>query len=93
MGTDTPTTTSQDKQVTIPVPEDRLPEFYAFYARFLAAGRPGGRRGRRRGPHGHGPGRHGHGCHKHGHADDAAAATTSDAPATPATPPQQEPAA
>ena len=47
------TTTTQDKQITVDVPEDRVAEFYAFYARFLA-----GRRGRR----GRGPGRHGHGC-------------------------------
>jgi hypothetical protein len=49
-------TSAQDKQVTIPVPEERVPEFYAFYARFLAAGRPGRRRGRCRGAHGHGCG-------------------------------------
>lgn len=38
--------TSKDKQITIDVPEQRVPEFYAFYGRFLA-GSPG-RRG-----HGH----------------------------------------
>ncbi|MEA2375561.1 MAG: hypothetical protein QOD53_2024 [Thermoleophilaceae bacterium] len=48
------TTSTQDKQITVDVPEDRVPEFYAFYARFLA-----GRRGRG----GRGRGRHGHGCH------------------------------
>ncbi len=48
------TTTTQDKQVTVEVPEDRVPEFYALYARFLA-----GRSRRGRGP---GRGRHGHGC-------------------------------
>jgi hypothetical protein len=48
--TDTPT---QDKEVTVAVPEDRVAEFYAFYARFLAG--PKGRRGR--GRHGHGRGR------------------------------------
>jgi hypothetical protein len=84
MGTDTPTVTSQDKQVTIAVPEDRVAEFYAFFARFLAADRPGGRRGRRRGPHG--PGHHGHGCRKH--REDADATATGDAPTAPATPPQ-----
>ena len=47
-------TTSQDKQVTVDVPAERVPEFYAMYARFLA--------GRRRGPRGRGPGRHGGGC-------------------------------
>jgi hypothetical protein len=50
---ETPTPT-QDKQITVAVPEDRVAEFYAFYSRFLA-----GRRGRR----GRGPGRHGHGRH------------------------------
>ena len=46
-------TPKQDKQITVEVPEDRVPEFYAFYGRFLAAGQYG-RRGRRRGPGGHG---------------------------------------
>jgi hypothetical protein len=39
--------TSNDKQITIEVPEHRVAEFYAFYGRFLA-GSPG-RRGRGRG--------------------------------------------
>lgn len=44
-----------DKQVTVAVPEERVPEFYSWFATFLAAepGTPapfGGRR--RRGPHG-----------------------------------------
>jgi len=43
--------TTNDKQITVDVPEDRVAEFYAFYGRFLA-----GSRGRR------GHGRHGHGC-------------------------------
>jgi hypothetical protein len=88
MGTDTPNPTqSQDKQVTVPVPEDRVPEFYAFYAQFLAGGtrRRGGRRGPHRGPgpHRHG---HGHGCHPHHedaverHAEQAPAAPGPDAP-------------
>jgi hypothetical protein len=49
---DTPSTS---KQITVDVPADRVPEFYAFFGRFLAAeGRSGGRgRGRRGGPHGH----------------------------------------
>ena len=53
----TPTTeapAAEEREITVSVPADRVPEFYAFYARFLA-----GRSGRRRGPHGHG--RHGHG--------------------------------
>ena len=53
----------QYKQITVDVPEDRVDEFNAFVARFLAG--PGGRRrGGRHGRHGHG--RHGHG-HGHGH--------------------------
>jgi hypothetical protein len=51
----TPTTY---KQVTVDVPEERLAEFHAFFARFLA-GR--GRR-ERRGEHRHHGHRHGHGC-------------------------------
>ena len=53
-----------DKQITVAVPEERVPEFYAWFASFLAAepGAPpwGGRRGRGRG---FGPGgpRHGFG--------------------------------
>jgi hypothetical protein len=58
--------TTQDKQITIDVPEDRVAEFYAFYGRFLA-GSPGRRGGRRGGPHHH------HGCGgRHGHADETA---------------------
>ncbi len=40
-------TPKQDKQITVAVPEERVPEFYAFYGRFLASegfgrrGRPG----------------------------------------------------
>jgi hypothetical protein len=66
-------TTTQDKQITIDVPEDRVAEFYAFYGRFLAG--PSGRRGRGRGPgRGHG---HEHGHHRcgpdHRHAETPAA--------------------
>jgi len=49
--------TTQDKQITIAVPEDRVAEFYAFYGRFLA-GSPGRRGGRRGGSHHHGCGGH-----------------------------------
>jgi hypothetical protein len=43
----TPTTTTS-QQVTVDVPEDRVAEFHAFFARFLA-GRPDrGRRGHHR---------------------------------------------
>lgn len=57
-------TTTQDKQITVDVPADRVAEFYAFYGRFLAGAT--GRRGRGRGPghrHGHGPGHHRCGPH------------------------------
>jgi hypothetical protein len=53
------TSSTETKQITIDVPAERLPEFYAFFSRFLAGGGP--RRGRR-GHQGH-PGHHGH----HGH--------------------------
>lgn len=56
--------TTQYKPVTVDVPEDRVAEFHAFFARFLAGPTgqgPGGRHGRpHRGRHGHGHG-HGHG--------------------------------
>jgi len=48
--------TTQDKQITIAVPEDRVAEFYAFYGRFLAGA--SGRRGRGRGHHRCGHHRH-----------------------------------
>jgi hypothetical protein len=53
--------TTQYKPVTVDVPEDRLAEFHAFFARFLSGPRGRGRGGRHGRPHG---GRHGHG---HGH--------------------------
>ena len=58
-GISEPTPTKYE-QVTVEVPEERLAEFHAFFARFLAG------RGRRRrhagyGRHGHGRGR-GHAC-------------------------------
>jgi len=51
---------TQYTQVTVDVPSDRVAEFHAFFARFLAG--PGGRR--RGGHHGrrHGHGHHGRGC-------------------------------
>lgn len=52
-----PTPTTQYQQVVVDVPEDRVAEFHALVARFLAGpiGRRGrGRRGRRSRPH------HGH---------------------------------
>jgi hypothetical protein len=57
----TPTTT-QFQPVTVQVPEDRIAEFHAFFARFLAGPTGRGRRGRHgrpdRGHHGH----HGRRC-------------------------------
>lgn len=51
-----------DKEITVAVPEDRVPEFYAWFAAFLAADRgaapsggPGFGFGRGRGPGGGGP--------------------------------------
>ena len=70
-----------DKQITVAVPEERVPEFYIWFASFLAAepGAPpwGGRRGGRRG---HGglharPGRHHFGEAAPWSAADAEAAT------------------
>jgi hypothetical protein len=70
------TSTKQDKQVTIDVPEDRLPEFYAFYSRFLAVGSAGPRRGRGYGGHrGHAGGAHrcgGHHATEQGSTEQAA---------------------
>jgi hypothetical protein len=54
--------TTQYKPVTVDVPEDRLAEFHAFFARFLAGPRGRGRGGRHGRPH---AGRHGH-AHGHG---------------------------
>jgi hypothetical protein len=56
------TPNTQYTQVTVDVPEDRVAEFHAFFARFLAG--PGGRR--RHGRHGHGHGHHGRGCGQRG---------------------------
>jgi hypothetical protein len=51
------TTTTNYQQVVVDVPEDRVAEFHAFFARFLAGPTGRGRRGR------HGRSRHG----LHGH--------------------------
>jgi hypothetical protein len=62
-------TATNTQQVTVEVPEDRVAEFHAFFARFLA-GRGRGPRGRRGpgGRYGRGRyGRHGHGRHGHAH--------------------------
>ena len=55
--------TTQDKQITIDVPEDRVAEFYAFYGRFLAGSSGAPRRAGAAGPHHHR-------CGGHHHADE-----------------------
>jgi hypothetical protein len=59
MDTNITPTTQQFQQVTVDVPEDRVAEFHAFFARFLAGPTGRGRRGRHGQPHG---GHHGHRC-------------------------------
>jgi hypothetical protein len=57
-------TTTEYKQVVVDVPEDRIAEFHAFFARFLAGSSRRARRGRH-GRHHRGP--HGRHCgHRHG---------------------------
>jgi hypothetical protein len=66
-------TTTKYQQVTVDVPEDRVAEFHAFFARFLA-GR--GRRGRRSEYRRHAHGRR-HGCaHRHEQAESSEAHET-----------------
>ncbi len=77
-------TPTEYKQVTVEVPEERLAEFHAFFARFLA----GRGRHRRRGEHGRHGRRHGRGCaHRHeraerGEADAEPAETPGQTPET-----------
>ena len=67
-----------ERDITVSVPEDRVAEFYAFYARFLAGSRRPGPSGRRRGRHGHG--RHGR-CHsRHGGEQQAPQTQSADQP-------------
>jgi len=47
------------QQVTVEVPEDRIAEFHAFFARFLSRGSGAGPRGRHDRPHHR---LHGHRC-------------------------------
>lgn len=55
--------TTQYKPVTVDVPEDRMAEFHAFFARFLAGPQGRGRGGRHGRPHSGGHGhRHGSRC-------------------------------
>ncbi len=58
-------TNTKYQPVTVDVPEERVAEFHAFFARFLAGGPGRRRRGRRHGgPHGRHGGPHtGHGGH------------------------------
>jgi hypothetical protein len=58
-------TTTKYQPVTVDVPEERLAEFHAFFARFLAGRAGRGRRGRHGGPHGR---PHGHRCAGRGEA-------------------------
>ena len=69
MDTVTTDTTTPDKAITVDVPADRVPEFYAWYARFLAGDAFRGRRRGRHGGHRHGPHGHRH-CGPHGHHED-----------------------
>ncbi len=74
------TTPTNYKQVTVEVPEERLAEFHAFFARFLAGP---GRRGRRGEHRRHGRGRGwGHGQHRcePGEAHERQAETPAQAP-------------
>ncbi len=71
MDTESTITTQQYKQVVVDVPEDRVAEFHAFFARFLA-GRGRGRRGRYGRPH---RGHHGRRCEQRRGADEQEQAT------------------
>jgi hypothetical protein len=53
-------TNTEYKQVTVDVPEDRIAEFHAFFARFLAGRSGRGPRGRHGRPHHRHHGHHGH---------------------------------
>jgi hypothetical protein len=74
------TSTTQYKPVTVDVPEDRLAEFHAFFARFLAGPRGRGRGRRHGGPHR----RHGRG-HRHGSRCAERRETSEQSEPTPAT--------
>jgi len=56
---------TQYTQVTVDVPSERVAEFHAFFARFLAGDGRRRRSGRRHGRH-HGHGHHGRGCGQRG---------------------------
>ena len=72
---------TQYTQVTVDVPEDRVAEFHAFFARFLEG--PGARRRHgRHGRHGHGHGHHGRGCGQRGQRAETAERPETSAEAT-----------
>ncbi|MEA2298134.1 MAG: hypothetical protein QOF77_1070 [Solirubrobacteraceae bacterium] len=79
-------TSSESKQITIDVPQERLAEFYAFFGRFLAGGPGRGRRGRHAGGPGHHHAHH-HGHHHGRHCDHQQAAETAGAESQAAGPP------
>jgi hypothetical protein len=74
-----PTPTTQYQQVVVDVPEDRVAEFHALFARFLSG--PVGRRGRGRlgRPH---RGQHGRRCVERREATEHAEATSQVGPIT-----------
>ena len=80
------TSPTQYQQVIVDVPEDRVAEFHAFFARFLAGPRGRGRGGRQGRPHhgrhghGHGPG-HGRRCGERGESAGRGETTESSEPA------------
>jgi hypothetical protein len=71
------TSPTQYQQVTVDVPEDRVAEFHAFFARFLAGPRGRGRGGRHGRPH-HGRPGHGHGrrCGERGERSESSEPTS-----------------
>jgi hypothetical protein len=77
-----PTTTTNTQQVIVEVPEDRVAEFHAFFARFLAAPSRRGRRGRHGRPHRGHHRHHGRGCAERGEAAEQREATAQSRPTT-----------
>jgi hypothetical protein len=74
------TTPTKYTQVTVDVPEERLAQFHAFFARFLAGRDREGRRGERR-HHGRGHScRYGHGRSERSAYETTPAETTGQAP-------------
>jgi hypothetical protein len=67
---DTGSISTNYKQVTVDVPEDRVAEFHAFFARFLAGRSGRGARGRYGRPHHHRHGEHGRCAGRRGAAED-----------------------